>query len=124
MGQIRIKRIYEPPTSEDGTRFLVDRLWPRGVSKDKADISAWLKALAPSNALRMRFHGKTEGSPETWDAFCLDYNAELDAGGPEIAEALAVLNHAIDAGTVTLLYAARNEEQNNAVALSRWLAAQ
>jgi uncharacterized protein YeaO (DUF488 family) len=62
---IRLKRVYEPPAASDGTRILVDRLWPRGISKDKARIDLWLKDIAPSGALRKRFHDK----PEDWDVF-------------------------------------------------------
>src|SRR3546814_6983218 len=80
---IAVKRIYEPAGPEGGARFLVDRLWPRGVSKEKAALTAWLKPLSPSDALRQRFHGETAVSEEAWDAFRLDYFAELDAGNEE-----------------------------------------
>lgn len=63
-----IKRAYEPPDAADGTRILVDRLWPRGLARDEAQIDLWLKDLAPSNELRKRFHAR----PEAWDAFCTD----------------------------------------------------
>ncbi len=117
---IAVKRIHEPAGPGDGTRFLVDRLWPRGVSKEKAALAAWLKPLSPSDGLRKRFHGETD-SDEAWDAFRLDYFAELDAGGEEVKAALFTLNAAAQAGPVTLLYAAKNEERNNAVALREWL---
>lgn len=116
-----VKRIHEPATPEDGARFLVDRLWPRGVSKEKAALGAWLKAISPSEALRKTYHGETADSDEAWLAFRIDYAAELDAASPEATEALATLEAALAAGPVTLLYAARNEERNNAVALKAYL---
>jgi uncharacterized protein YeaO (DUF488 family) len=109
-----VKRIYEPASASDGVRILVDRLWPRGIAKDKARIDLWLKELAPSHALRKRFHGK----PEDWKEFCTAYAAEL-AAAP--AEAIAELRRRLRAGPVTLLYAARDERHNNAVALKEWL---
>lgn len=121
MSRIQVKRIHEPPMPEDGARFLVDRLWPRGVSKEKAALDAWLKAISPSDALRKIYHGETADSDEAWLAFRVDYAAELDAATPEANEALATLNTALAKGAVTLLYAARNEERNNAVALKAWL---
>lgn len=118
---IAVKRIHEPPGPGDGTRFLVDRLWPRGVSKEKAALAAWLKPLSPSDALRKRFHGETADSGEAWDEFRVDYFAELDAGDEEVRAALFTLDAAARAGPVTLLYAAKSEERNNAVALREWL---
>ena len=85
---IAVKRIHEPAGPGDGTRFLVDRLWPRGVSKEKAALAAWLKPLSPSDALRKRFHGETADSDAAWDEFRLGYFAELDAGGAEVRAAL------------------------------------
>lgn len=119
---IAVKRIHEPAGPGDGARFLVDRLWPRGVSKEKAELAAWLKPLSPSDALRKRYHGDTAESDEAWDAFRLDYFAELDAGGEEVRAALFVLDSAAAAGPVTLLYAAKSAERNNALALREWLA--
>ena len=118
---IAVKRIHEPAGPGDGTRFLVDRLWPRGVSKEKAALAAWLKPLSPSDGLRKRFHGETVDSDEAWDEFRRDYFAELDAGGEEVAAALFTLDAAAQAAPVTLLYAAKSEERNNAVALREWL---
>jgi len=118
---IAVKRIHEPVGPGDGTRFLVDRLWPRGVSKEKAALAAWLKPLSPSDGLRKRYHGETVDSDEAWDAFRFDYFAELDAGGEEVKAALFTLDAAAAAGPVTLLYAAKSEERNNAVALREWL---
>lgn len=118
---IAVKRIHEPAGPADGARFLVDRLWPRGVSKEKAALAAWLKPLSPSDGLRKRFHGETAGSDEAWNAFRLDYFAELDADGEEVRAALFVLDAAAEAGPVTLLYAAKSPERNNALALREWL---
>ncbi|MBJ7500217.1 MAG: DUF488 family protein [Sphingopyxis sp.] len=118
---IAVKRIHEPARPGDGARFLVDRLWPRGVSKEKAALAAWLKPLSPSDGLRKRFHAETADSDEAWDEFRLNYFAELDAGGEEMKAALSTLDAAVRAGPVTLLYAAKSEERNNAVALREWL---
>ena len=118
---IAVKRIHEPTGPGDGARFLVDRLWPRGVSKEKAALAAWLKPLSPSDGLRKRFHGETADSDEAWDEFRRDYFAELDVGGEEVKAALFALDAAGAAGPVTLLYAAKSEERNNAVALREWL---
>jgi uncharacterized protein YeaO (DUF488 family) len=115
MTSIRLKRVYEPPAGSDGTRILVDRLWPRGISKDKARIDLWLKDIAPSGALRKRFHDK----PEDWDAFCEAYCSELRA--PAAHAAAEVLLDRLHSGPITLLYAARGEQRNNAVALKAWL---
>ena len=118
---IAVKRIHDAAEAGDGARFLVDRLWPRGVSKEKAALAAWLKPLSPSDGLRRRYHGETADSDEAWDAFRLDYFAELDAGGEEMKAALFTLDAAADAGPVTLLYAAKSAERNNALALREWL---
>jgi len=115
MTPLRVKRIYEPPHAGDGTRILVDRLWPRGIAKDKAAIDLWLKDIAPSDALRKRFHGK----PDDWDAFRAAYFAELQGAAAQAAA--RELDDRLQHGPVTLLYAARNERQNNAVALKEWL---
>lgn len=118
---IAVKRVHDIPAAADGARFLVDRLWPRGVSKERAALAAWLKPLAPSDALRRRHHGETSEPDAAWDAFRRDYFAELDAGGDDIAAALFVLDSAAKAGPVTLLHAAKNTVRNNAVALREWL---
>jgi uncharacterized protein YeaO (DUF488 family) len=112
---LALKRVYAPPDAGDGTRILVDRLWPRGVAKDKARIDVWLKDIAPSAALRKRFHRK----PHDWDAFCAAYSAELE-GAAARAAAEDLLGR-LRKGPVTLLYAARDEHRNNAVALKAWL---
>lgn len=111
-----LKRVYEPADPGDGTRILVDRLWPRGIAKDKARIDLWLKDIAPSDALRKRFHAK----PEDWEAFCAAYAVELEGAAAQAA-AKDLLDR-LHKGRVTLLYAARDEHRNNAVALKAWLA--
>ena len=114
--QFRIKRIYAPAADDDGFRVLVDRLWPRGISKEKARIDLWMKDISPSDALRRQFHG----NPDGWEAFLAAYADELEA---EPARAAAAeLRERLSAGTVTLLYAARDETHNNAEALRRLLA--
>ena len=110
---IKLKRVYEAPAASDGTRILVDRLWPRGIAKAKAKIDLWLKGIAPSDALRKRFHGH----PEDWDDFRKAYAVELK----QADEAVKILRGHLRKGPVTLLYAARDEEHNNAVALKQWL---
>jgi uncharacterized protein YeaO (DUF488 family) len=112
---LKVKRVYEPAAASDGTRVLVDRLWPRGIAKEKAKVDLWLKEIAPSDTLRKRFHAK----PEKWREFTKAYAAELKSD--EAAEAAKELRRHIRKGTVTLLYAARDEEHNNAVALKAWL---
>jgi uncharacterized protein YeaO (DUF488 family) len=115
MSAIKLKRVYEAADSEDGTRILVDRLWPRGLARDKAHIDLWLKEIAPSDALRKRFHGK----PEDWAAFKTAYAAELNSA--DLKPAVEEMLRRIRQGPVTLLYAARDEHHNNAVVLKQWL---
>lgn len=106
---LKVKRVYEPRSDGDGFRILVDRLWPRGLAKADASIDLWLKDIAPSAELR-RWFGH---DPEKWPEFCRRYRDELDRN----IEALETLRRATDKGTVTLLYSARDEQHNNAVAL-------
>jgi uncharacterized protein YeaO (DUF488 family) len=115
MGPLTLKRAYEAPADADGTRILVDRLWPRGVAKAKARIDLWLKDISPSDALRKRFHGK----PEDWDGFVAAYAAELEV--PEAQAAADTIAEHLAKGPVTLIYAAHDETHNNAVALKAWL---
>jgi uncharacterized protein YeaO (DUF488 family) len=112
---LRIKRVYEPPDTDDGTRILVDRLWPRGISKDRGQIDLWLRDIAPSDGLRKRYHG----NPEDWDSFRAAYFAELATETARAASRI-LLDH-LQNGPVSLLYAARDEKRNNAVALKAWL---
>jgi uncharacterized protein YeaO (DUF488 family) len=113
--QLRIKRVYKPPDDGDGVRVLVDRLWPRGLSKERARIDLWLKDIAPSNTLRRLFHG----NPESWEEFKAAYCAELDQ--PAVQSAVRTLLDRLTLEPVTLLFAARDETRNNAVALKEWL---
>jgi uncharacterized protein YeaO (DUF488 family) len=115
MSRLQLKRVYDAPDRSDGARVLVDRLWPRGIAKDKAAIDLWLKDIAPSNDLRKKFHGH----PEAWDDFVSAYKRELT--GTEAQLAAAELEALIRKGTVTLLYAARDDTHNNAAALKTWL---
>lgn len=110
---MKIKRAYAPVEDTDGYRILVDRLWPRGISKDKAKIDLWLKSVAPSNDLRKWFGHDPERFPE----FSKRYQAELEKSG-----ALDELRSAIkDHPNATLLFAAHDEEHNNAVVLQHLL---
>src|SRR5947209_9556209 len=114
----KIKRVYEPAADEDSFRVLVDRLWPRGIRKDNAKIDLWAKDIAPSDALRREFHGH----PEHWQAFVRSYRNELSQ--EPATSAARDLQARRKRGPVTLLYAARDEEHNNAVALKAWLETQ
>lgn len=105
---ISIKRVYEIPDSTDGTRVLVDRLWPRGIAKEEAKIDLWLKDVAPSTELRKWFGH----DPEKWSDFIGRYRAELENNS-----ALAELYKLSRNGKVTLIYAAKDEIHNNAAAL-------
>jgi uncharacterized protein YeaO (DUF488 family) len=115
MRNISLKRVYETPDAGDGFRILIDRLWPRGLTKEKAHVDLWLKDIAPSDALRKRFHGK----PEDWDAFRAAYAKELESATAQAAVKELVAQKR--RGRVTLLYASRDDERNNAVALKAWL---
>lgn len=115
MAPIALKRVYEQAEAEDGTRVLVDRLWPRGLRKDKADIDLWAKDVAPSTALRRWFGHK----PERWEEFEKRYRAELAA--PEAQPQVDALRAMSRKRRVTLLYAARDESMNNAVVLRDYL---
>jgi uncharacterized protein YeaO (DUF488 family) len=110
--RIRVKRIYAKRAPGDGTRVLVDRLWPRGVSKNRAALHAWLRDLAPSDGLRHWFHAR----PEAWLAFRKRYLKELTQ--PEALEALNQLYRmAARPNNLTLLFGSKNEQHNNAVVL-------
>ncbi len=110
--QVNLKRVYETASRDDGVRILVDRLWPRGLSKDRAKIDLWLRDVAPSNDLRSWF----KHEPEKWDEFRRRYFMELTNN----AAAQSVLEE-VSRSKVTLLFAARDEERNNAVALREYL---
>ena len=109
----RLKRVYEPAAPDDGLRVLVERLWPRGLSKEAAAVDRWLKDLAPSPELRRWFGHE----PARWPEFQDRYRAELDAM-PEAVEDLAALCRQ---GPVTFVYAARDQERNSALLLKRYL---
>lgn len=110
---IQVKRVYEPYSAADGARFLVERLWPRGVAKASLKVDAWLKDVAPSSELREWFNH----DPERWTEFKRRYRSELlakpDAWAPILAKARR--------GRVTLLYSARDTEHNNAIVLRDFL---
>ncbi len=114
---VRIKRVYEPPDAEDGMRVLVDRLWPRGLSHERAQVDHWLKDVAPSDELRAWFGH----DPAKFDEFRRRYLAELkDSSAAQ--EALAQIRALAAKGTVTLVYGARDTEHNDAVVLRDFLA--
>lgn len=110
---IRLKRVYEPPSRTDGTRILVDRLWPRGLTKERAAVTLWVKDVAPSTELR-RWFGH---APARWKQFQARYRKELR----ERKGTLELLKQKSKAHTVTLVYAARDEQHNEAVILKRVL---
>ena len=110
---LNVKRVYSPPDPKDGSRFLVDRLWPRGVKKESLKLAAWLRDVAPSDALRKGFCH----DPAKWPDFRRRYARELDAK----PETWAPILKAARKGNVTLLFAAKDEEHNNAVVLAEYL---
>ena len=110
---IRVKRVYDPPSAEDGLRILVDRLWPRGLSKERAQVQLWLKEIAPSAELRTWFGH----DPARWEEFRRRYRGELSAK----TDLLRHLREKEREGPVTLVYAARDEARNNAVVLKELL---
>jgi len=112
---VKIKRVYESAERRDGERILVDRLWPRGISKEKGSIDHWLRNLAPSDSLRKWYHAS-----ENWNIFKRRYFQEL--GTPEASADLEVLYRLIqDHARVTLIYSSKNMDRNNAVALKELL---
>jgi len=111
--KIKLKKVYDPPSKEDGARVLVERLWPRGIKKEDLKMDAWLKNLAPSTTLRKWF----SHDPAKWKEFQEKYFAELDAD----AEALEQIKSYLAKGTTTLLYSSKDSEHNNAVSLKNYL---
>ncbi len=109
---IKIKRIYEEPAQDDGSRILVDRLWPRGLSKDRAKVELWLKDIAPGDALRKWFAHE----PEKWNEFKSRYFQELQ----DKKQLVDLIVEKARSG-VTLLYGAKDEKHNNAVALKEYI---
>jgi len=113
MTDIRLKRVYDEAARSDGPRLLVDRVWPRGVSKEKASLTEWLKGLAPSTDLRKWFGHE----PSRWDGFRERYLQELSASG---GEDLAMLSDYVEQhDRITLVFAAKDTDRNNAVALKQ-----
>ena len=113
MKGIQIRRVYDPPATEDGARLLVDRLWPRGVAKEKLQLAGWLKEAAPSDSLRQWF----DHAPARWKEFLRRYKAELEAN----PRAWQPILQAARGGRVTLLFAAKDADHNNAIALKAFL---
>jgi uncharacterized protein YeaO (DUF488 family) len=113
---IRLKRVYDPPEPADGARYLVERLWPRGMKKERAALTAWLKEVSPSPELRKWY----SHDPEKWPEFQKRYREELkdEAHRPVLEE----LRQAAHKGPVTLVYAAHDEERNSATVLKQVLA--
>lgn len=110
---IRVKRVYDPHGPDDGSRFLVDRVWPRGMKKENLQMDGWLKDIAPSDALRHWFGH----DPGKWDEFCLRYDAELEAND----EAWHPLLDKARKQDITLLFSAHDIEHNNALALRSFI---
>ncbi len=110
---LRIKRVYEKPAAEDGFRVLVDRLWPRGLKKEQAKVNLWLKEIGPSDELRKWFGHE----PAKCTEFRRRYFKELDAGDALLRQ----IEDRLREGTVTLLYAAKYEECNNATAIREYI---
>jgi uncharacterized protein YeaO (DUF488 family) len=108
---IRIKRVYDQVAKDDGLRILVDRLWPRGLSEERANVDLWLRDVAPSDSLRKWFAHETE----KWADFKTEYEVEL-RGKKELLH--RIIQAEKEKGTVTILYSAKDEEHNNAVVLS------
>ncbi len=111
--KIEIKRVYDPPAAEDGTRILVDRLWPRGLRKEAAALDLWLKDVAPSAELRTWFGH----DPARWIEFGRRYRAELKSNDPAVEHLAGLANN----GRVTLLYAAHDTAHNQAIVLAGYL---
>jgi uncharacterized protein YeaO (DUF488 family) len=111
--ELKIKRAYEKPGKEDGKRILVDRLWPRGLTKEKAGIDLWLKEIAPTAELRKWFGH----DPDKWNEFKKRYRGELSNNKDQIS----ILNEQLEKGVVTLIYGARDEKHNDALVLKEWL---
>lgn len=116
MFTIKIKRIYESPSIEDGYRILVDRLWPRGISKEKAMIDEWAKNMAPSTELRKEFHQ----DPQLTSEFKMKYISELEEN-EKTTEFLDHIKTKLNETDITFLYAAKDREYNHAVILKEWI---
>ena len=110
---VTLKRVYAEPAESDGTRILVDRLWPRGLTKEKARVDVWLKEIAPSAELRKWFNHE----PSKWSEFKKRYWAEMSSN----SEAVSALKKHVANGKVTIVYGAKDEEHNDAVAIKQYL---
>ena len=119
MGEILIKRVYEAPETGDGCRILVDRLWPRGMTKERLHADGWIKYISPSPEIRKAFCHREE----YFDTFKAAYLAELDSN-PQKDEFIKLANDCLRSGNLTLLYAASSETINHAVILRDWLGSQ
>ena len=117
MAEIRIKRVYEAPADDDGFRVLVDRLWPRGISKEHAALSDWWKDIAPTPELRKWFGHKAEN----FEAFTEKYRTELSTGTTAPTHTKTVAEHLAKGENVTLLYGAKDPKLNQAVVLRDWM---
>lgn len=111
---IKLKRVYEEPSSKDGYRILVDRLWPRGLSKEKAKVDLWLKDIAPSNELRKWYHNNFD----QWNEFKKKYKKELEDNKAAFDELKKVIKQN---KVVTFVYSSKEEKYNNAAALKEFL---
>lgn len=110
---IAVKRVYDPPEASDGFRILIDRLWPRGLTKEEARVDLWLKAIAPSSELRKWF----QHDPEKWPDFKREYFAELNFNKAAVSE----LANQLKKGRACLLYSSKEPRYNNAVALMEYI---
>jgi uncharacterized protein YeaO (DUF488 family) len=110
---VTIKCVYEPYDKQDGQRILTDRLWPRGLTKEKAHVDLWLKDISPSTELRKWFNH----DPKKWPEFKKRYRAELAAN----KESVSTLQGCVDKGPVTIVYGAKDQEHNDAVVLQKYL---
>jgi uncharacterized protein YeaO (DUF488 family) len=111
--KLKIKRVYEQPAKGDGKRILVDRLWPRGLTKENASIDLWLRDIAPSTELRKWFRH----DPDKWEEFRKRYHQELKNN----KEQVSLLYEELKKRTITLVYGAKDEEHNEALVLKEWL---
>lgn len=111
--RIKVKRAYDAPAESDGHRVLVDRVWPRGLTKDELRLEDWIKEIAPSTALRKWF----DHDPAKWKAFKVRYAGELD----EVPDTVKVLLAKVRTGTLTLVFGAKDTNRNNAIALKEYL---
>lgn len=116
MHSIKIKRVYVELSQDDGYRILVDRLWPRGISKEKININNWAKEITPSTELRKTFNH----NPDTMNEFKERYYYELESN-EHSKEFVNLIKDKLKEGNVTLLYAAKNEEYNHAIVLKEWI---